>query len=330
MDDLKKRKRADSDSEQPTPQRHPRFWMPHGDIVVQVVHTQFRVNRDILAFQSPRSKAVPLVEMAGDTSQDWEVLLSVLYEPFQLTEPMALNKVAAMMRLGRKYEMDSMLQDAISRIRYDFPRKLEDWDEHTANKIEPNMDSASYLCQMLLLMYEFELWSSVPIATFWLIQEWPIVRVLLLRAPQFSNEDNHKEAVIENLEKTEAQVPSRLYASIAAGVERLSIHQKKALSWLATTDPIPANACITPMLCTDARILKYHNALWTPDSAWRFSVLSGWTNEWEGWEDYNVYFCPACNAAGSGRFDEVRKATWEALPRIFGFPAWDSLKDGTM
>jgi hypothetical protein len=69
--------------------------MRYGDVILQAESTQFRVNRDVLAEQSsvftdmfsvlqpanePTVEGCPIVHVS-DTAKDWELLLTVLYDP---------------------------------------------------------------------------------------------------------------------------------------------------------------------------------------------------------------------------------------------------------
>src|ERR1700761_655826 len=90
-----KRQRTDSDSESATPISRSKIWMPRGDIILQTQSTQFRINCDILAQQSPIFRDMfsipqpvneptidgcPIVHLS-DAAKDWELLLETLYNP---------------------------------------------------------------------------------------------------------------------------------------------------------------------------------------------------------------------------------------------------------
>ena len=95
-------KRKREDSEPPTvPLRSEKFWFDDGSIVLQVQSTQFRVHRSILASYSPvfddlfkvpqpeddKSDWVegcPIVCVSGDTTEDWDHVLSFIYKPSTL------------------------------------------------------------------------------------------------------------------------------------------------------------------------------------------------------------------------------------------------------
>ncbi|KAJ7443809.1 hypothetical protein FB451DRAFT_1295088 [Mycena latifolia] len=115
--------------------------MPYGDIILQAESTQFRVNPDKLAQQSsvfrdtppaPQPPKEPTVNgcsvvYVSDTAKDWESLLEVLYHPFRCESHRTFSAVAAMLRLGRKYEIHEAKEDALSCIRFEFPFDMQAW-----------------------------------------------------------------------------------------------------------------------------------------------------------------------------------------------------------
>ncbi|KAJ7634548.1 hypothetical protein FB45DRAFT_829824 [Roridomyces roridus] len=130
-----------------------RIWKPFGDIVLQVESTQFRVNRDSLADHStvfadmlsipqppsePAVEGCPVVILSGDSARDWEAFLGFLYDPFADQEALSLEVIAAMLRLGRKYEIAAAEANAVRRIHFEFPKDLDAWDKCSAHftKIE--------------------------------------------------------------------------------------------------------------------------------------------------------------------------------------------------
>lgn len=45
-----------------------------------------------------------------------------------MREPMTYSQLAAILRLGKKYEMDYIWNEGLRRLRTDFPTTLDDWD----------------------------------------------------------------------------------------------------------------------------------------------------------------------------------------------------------
>ncbi|KJA19710.1 hypothetical protein HYPSUDRAFT_189651, partial [Hypholoma sublateritium FD-334 SS-4] len=109
-----KRQREDLGSE-PVARHSEKFWFDDGSVVLQVESTQFRVHRSILAkyssvfddlFKVPQPEGdesgwvdgCPTVYMYGDTTEDWDSVLSFIYTPSLLSLKWPdVSKLASMM-----------------------------------------------------------------------------------------------------------------------------------------------------------------------------------------------------------------------------------------
>ncbi|KAJ7488599.1 hypothetical protein B0H11DRAFT_2191943 [Mycena galericulata] len=110
------------------------------DMILQTGPVQFYVDRVTLEEHSPIFRAMFLrAEAAGadftkvpvvridDDEQDMYLTLTALYDPPETTKSFRL--VSAMFRLGKKYEIDELYDDAYNRLEHDFPRTLVEYRE---------------------------------------------------------------------------------------------------------------------------------------------------------------------------------------------------------
>ncbi|KAF7351396.1 hypothetical protein MSAN_01571300 [Mycena sanguinolenta] len=149
----------------------------YGDIILQAESTQFRVNRDILAQQSsvfkdmfgvplpadePTVEGCPIVRVS-DTAKDWEHLLELLYyHPFKATPSRPFAVVAAMLRLGKKYDIPEARDDALARLQYEFPTHLDAYtraEYRGLTKIDPRK---GIHVDLLNLCYDCSVYSCIP------------------------------------------------------------------------------------------------------------------------------------------------------------------------
>jgi len=142
------------------------YWFNDGDIILQVEDTQFRVHSSMLArhsevFSGILSIPQPHESMDATTGKlpviflsdkvdDVEVLMSIFYDgircvfcPFlsiqfftllkcrayDLRNRLKFSQVSAMFRLGKKYCIDHLKNEAIARLRHDFPSDFDSWDK---------------------------------------------------------------------------------------------------------------------------------------------------------------------------------------------------------
>lgn len=119
-------------------------WFPDGNIDIVAEGTAFRVHRTVLSAQSevfrvmlsipqPATTAddgdFPVVEVT-DSADDMRHLLLVLYyrdESFRPQRKARFGVVSRLVRLAHKYEIQSVLDDAMGRIRVFYPSNLEDF-----------------------------------------------------------------------------------------------------------------------------------------------------------------------------------------------------------
>nr|GAT55447.1 predicted protein [Mycena chlorophos] len=150
----------------PEPLRSETVWMPYGDIVLQAELTQFRVNRDILALQSsvfrdmflvpqpadaPTVDGCPLVHLADDKANEWELLLDLLYDPYISETELTLSSIEVMLSLGRKYDMAKLWKHAVFCIRCDFPKDKSKFDMIQSNVDMPKNISNEAGSEVVLL-----------------------------------------------------------------------------------------------------------------------------------------------------------------------------------
>ncbi|KAH9932292.1 uncharacterized protein B0H18DRAFT_987449 [Fomitopsis serialis] len=140
----------DEDGQQPTEEkvstgiRDKEAWFPDGNIDIVAEGIAFRVHRTVLSAQSevfrvmlsiPQPAATgddgdfPVVKVT-DSADDMRHLLLVLYyrdESFRPQQKARFGVVSRLVRLAHKYEIQSVLDDAMGRIRVFYPSNLEDF-----------------------------------------------------------------------------------------------------------------------------------------------------------------------------------------------------------
>lgn len=146
---MSKRRRTDeptaeeNPAEPPPPTRSEEFWLYDGNIVLQAGNVQFKVHKGFLARHStifetilsmPHTDDEPTVEecpvlKVHDEPEDIKNMLTAIYDKDHDTlSPLPFRVVASLVRLGKKYEMDSILRMGIARLKKEFPVHLFPWN----------------------------------------------------------------------------------------------------------------------------------------------------------------------------------------------------------
>ncbi|KAJ7634557.1 hypothetical protein FB45DRAFT_1056570 [Roridomyces roridus] len=307
-----KRKRSETViDEGPTTRSH--IWMPHGDIILQAESTQFRVHRDILAKESdalrdmfsslPSTTDKMVVKMPGDSAKDWELFLGVLYEPFKDQEMRPFDEIAAMLRLGSKHGISAAEANAVQRIQYEYPDKLDAWIEATGRDFTKIEHHNGVELDVLALAHEFG-FSSFPIIAYNCLDIYSLDSIFL--------------GMIERPDGSRVTLPPHLESFLVAGFAQIMRFQHKSYSWLTDDKVIPCHSCKGPDNCAGARDKLHAFLAWnqSADAPGCFA-LDVWTEEW------SLDFCDGCAKAGKKAFDSTRTKAWEALPGFFGIRRLD-------
>ncbi|KAJ7734579.1 hypothetical protein DFH07DRAFT_928463 [Mycena maculata] len=296
------------------------IWMPYGDIILQVQGTQFRVNRDVLAkhsavfhdlFSVPQPPNEVTVEgchivQLSDSAEDWVLLLEFLYDPFDPKTTPEFDLLAAMLRLGKKYEISRAEEDSVSRIQYEFPSDFQAFNDLDADMTKIKYHRGIY-CDLLRLAYECGVYSSIPLLAF-----------CCLRTDKL-------ETIFKGVRRSDgssATLPDDLKLTMALALERIALFQHESLSWLRTASVIPHTACQSKARCTEqqhsmARVVEQ-------DHKGQFNLgytIDQWDDRWTG------MLCPVCDAAAEGVYELNRAKGWELLPGFFGLPQWEELRN---
>ncbi|TEB27383.1 hypothetical protein FA13DRAFT_933338 [Coprinellus micaceus] len=127
--------------------RSDRLWFSDGNVVLRAEGVQFKVYQAILAQRSPVLAAVfgaiqpgnenvvdgcPVVRLEDDSAEDVKHMLLALYgdpEYTNIRQAVPFSVIAAMVRMGKKYEIDYLRDEGLVRLKLEFPGKLDDFDK---------------------------------------------------------------------------------------------------------------------------------------------------------------------------------------------------------
>ncbi|KAJ6593479.1 hypothetical protein B0H19DRAFT_1090537, partial [Mycena capillaripes] len=125
----------------------------------------------------PSIDGCPIVEL-HDSALDVEHLLAALYNPtFLLQRSLPLPVVAALIRLGRKYDFRNLLDTAVERLTFENPSTLEEYDallmgggKYQTTRI---VHCPGVLYDMVTLARENNIFSALPCAYYRALRYYP-------------------------------------------------------------------------------------------------------------------------------------------------------------
>ncbi|KAL1691990.1 hypothetical protein GGG16DRAFT_124376 [Schizophyllum commune] len=299
--------------------RSEKIWFDDGNLVVQAEQTQFRVHKSVLAKHSlffrdlkdlpqpdtPEASVdgCPVVELQ-DEALAVSFMLFVIYDTAYAERYDQLEELLLALRMGHKYLVPALFNDAAERLRVYFPTTLEEWDSediaiwdraaeegfhstmlelYNVVKRVGHDRSLPVLCLSLLLIYELDsLAASV-------LDAEDRVMLLLARA------------------------------------KILGTQQTYSLRWMRSDWLNPQ--CQAPEECAKARCFARaeHLAQIQP-ALFSYYVLDGWGT----FSAYTPYLCPPCQEKSESVHNKGRRKFWEDLPSFFGLAPWNELKDFTI
>ncbi|KAJ7686529.1 hypothetical protein B0H17DRAFT_713989 [Mycena rosella] len=317
-----KRQRTES---APSITRSSSVWYEDGSVVLQVESTQFKVHWGVLAQHSsffhdmqglpqpldqPSVDGCAIVELL-DPVVDVEHLLKALYHSTPLfKEALEFPVVAALIRLGRKYDFRNLLDIAVECLTLENPATILEYDARIFhNRHTPNRQRITpypgLLFDMITLARENDIFTALPCAYYRAIttHDW---------ASLFDG--------VPRGDGTCAALPAIDQRAFILGRERI-LHAQCAngntFGWLRSW----ANrvGCSNPALCNAWRdqicdlFLTVPRLMAIPEP----TSIRSWT----------VRLCDPCAQHVERSVAAGRMRMWDALPALFDLPPWTELKN---
>ena len=330
----------------PGPVTRSEIWFEDGNVVLQAENMQFKVHRGMLARNSsifndmfsvpqppiPEEESVEgcVVIHLPDSAHDLEIVLRALIERGCVyrsaidvyvlrkthcsfapsREPVSIKIVAAFLRLGRKYDFETLRTDALHRIFYEVPVTLEDNDACMhGSQIEGHIDSGLFWIGIVNLAREQNIQSVLPLALY------ECCRVLF--------ENHGPSTIFEGI--TEADGSTALLSlndqmiCLSSYSALLAMQNTTTYVWLdAEQDYAP---CQAGPFCIDDRNSFLRNFFFSQAS---LQALDDWKSCWiNRSQDYRQ--CEICDLIAGQMHTAGRQHFWRRLPETFGLPGWQEL-----
>ncbi|KAJ7169113.1 hypothetical protein C8R43DRAFT_982299 [Mycena crocata] len=275
------------------------IWHKDGSVVLQVENTQFRVH------WGPNVDGCPVIDLP-DAMVDVEYLLKALYTPTYLAQQaLPLLAVAALIRLGRKYDFRDLLDSALERLTFENPSTLEEYDARLATNGSYSPTRIIYdngiFMDTLTLARENSILSVLPCAYYRATQRHYGAKLV-----NGTSRGDGTRSSLAPVDQCKCLVghTKLLKAQIQPGFPQAWIR-----SW-------PANEnCTNPTQCAkvrDASIRTYLDNL----SLLALSQLV-----------LGRSLCNSCAARIGAMGVDGRKKVWDELPSFFDLPPWGELKN---
>ncbi|CAA7266067.1 unnamed protein product [Cyclocybe aegerita] len=242
----------------------------------------------------------PVIQLSDD-EKDLEHVLGIFYDNlkgFDAENPISFPIVAAMIRLGHKYQLDYLRDMAVNILKSEYPSTLELWDEGF-DRISRTCDD-SY-ADIVSLASEFSLNTIRPCVYLMYVTKTSLSAVM--SDPLLSREE--VACCVLGRDKLVAWINSTYkskHFTMAGRRQDCQNHEK----------------------CSPSRRMIFETFnLWEVEDG-NITVFPTWNRP----KSHTT--CKACYRDLQTCYDEVRMSAWKMLPSFFGLPDWEDLKDFDM
>ncbi|KAJ7682914.1 hypothetical protein B0H17DRAFT_1138140 [Mycena rosella] len=297
------------------------IWHDDGSVVLQAEGIQFRVHWTLLSLNSaffrdmrglPQPPDQPAIEGCSvielpDSSTDLHHLLNALYDPLLFSsESLPFPFIAAIVRLGRKYEFKKLLAAAVERLAYENPPTLEAHDRVAPKGVGPYVTTR-------INHYDGILFDTVSLA-----QENNLHSILACaysRAVLYRPESILDGIKIHTASPVVTLSPLNQRICLLGRMRILQAQWKQPYpwDWLSSDDSVMGCTNISGCNATKKQILR--ESLMTGKL---MVLILCFTDR---------RLCPACEPRYVEEMAKGRKVLWDRVPSFFDLPPWSELKN---
>ncbi|KAF6749424.1 hypothetical protein DFP72DRAFT_1014314 [Ephemerocybe angulata] len=314
------------------PKQSQDVWFSDGNIVLQAQNVQFKVHKSVLAkhssvfadlFEMPHTNGdeetadgCPIVQL-HDSADDIKHMTLTLYGDKaynNVSGGLPMPVVAAMVRMGRKYDIEHIKLEGLSRLNKFLPESLDDWDRTEAalapweDAVFPShtitLDSESdqaildIAAEAMKLAYECQIETILPACYFIVCRDYSMY---MPNSPEIS-----AGAAIRGLEGRRQLSRTRCHL---------------VYGWIEAVGEY--SDCLHPAEClTSGRLLM--SRIWRCPSL--LDIFDQWAKVATKYDDLVQTLCSNCASQAEISHNAGRIMLWENLPEFFGLGSWDYLR----
>ncbi|KAJ6466861.1 hypothetical protein C8R45DRAFT_1020346 [Mycena sanguinolenta] len=251
----------------------------------------------------PKIEGCPVIEL-HDSLEDVKHLLDALYNPHIFNkQALPFPLIAAMVRMGRKYDFKNLLEAAMQRLTQEHPTTLESFGDIRADipRYTPHaiVEQPGLMFDMLTLARENNLFALLPCAYF---------RIVFF---------HNQMEIFDGIPSKKDCPPVTLFIQDQR-VCILAIQKISRAQWDHDGFARWMGSATLSLNCTDENVcavLKPRIFSKLARLRVSFAPISG------------KWLCDSCMCQHREVMAETRKKMWEDLPSYFDLPPWDELKN---
>ncbi|CAA7266008.1 unnamed protein product [Cyclocybe aegerita] len=266
--------------------------------------SQSPIFRDMFSIPQPPAADDTMVEGCivvhlQDTMKDIQNLLELLYDTWSVHKfhkPLHVSMLRTMLRMSRKYGFKHLRQEAINRLRMEFPSTLREFGESLGEYrfIDGEVDEIEF--SVMLLAREQGIKSILPAI---------YVYVCVNR---------HSEDLEKYFVENRHILPVDLPISLLLGRDRITrAVATTTFRWL-NKGTVPCKECTIPAVCAATARMISMQLLEMPTA----NLVQRAVFPWDRQRLEGAPLCAKCVATAKEVFENGRKVVWERIPDYFG------------
>ncbi|KAF9033641.1 hypothetical protein BJ165DRAFT_1357117 [Panaeolus papilionaceus] len=309
-------------------------WFEDGTVILQASLTLFQVHASILSLSSPvfldllnshqiteksqglQTPEKPQTLILQDHPSDLAHLLRAIYEhpnsgdPTGTPEPMPVPVLSALLRLGNKYKMADLRDNALARIRADYPASLDKPNnvDLSQRRLQSHIVEKTTLpFEIAMLAKDARVSSSLPYCLYTVIVNFTLEEIF----DGVTDEDGRKMTL-----------PFQTQRNCVVGKEKLLAEMAVVQGWLLD-NPVHV-ACLQPTSCTATFRSMSERVFKVPQQP--SAAFTPWEEMFPDISTGFLVLCNYCKGKAKQLYNEGRLELWDALPQILGLQTWEDLK----
>ncbi|KAF7972123.1 hypothetical protein HWV62_18842 [Athelia sp. TMB] len=298
-----------------------RPWFEDGNIVLETEGKQFKVYKGILAANSPIFKDLfalaqpsgneevdgcPLVQLS-DSALDLGWVLEALHDSERRKntsgKSMTYSVLIAFLRLGRKYEIQHIRDQALEKLELEFPTTWRGYlariTAHRESTTATGYIAPREILAMVDILRENDLAGFLPAALYRCFIDDQKGRVSIFQESLVGPAQPRPILRVEDIKAC-----SRAYKKL------IRLQAAECFAWLRSQDRYCyySASCYREKSLIEGKIF-FPVPLCVPLGEWDATWVSS--------------LCSVCAASGQAAFLKGSKEIWEQLPALFGLPNWE-------
>jgi len=304
---------------EPEPKRVIDLWFEDGNVVIQAEDYQFCLFKSFLTKRSPIFKdtfSIPQPEDAEringcpvlrihDSATDAAHFFKAIFDSETFLPPPApttFEKVAAILRLSTKYEVENLRKRALDHLSSGYPTSLAQWREYG------------------LPLATFPVLPSDALATINLAREvdcpWVLPTAFYDYCKFTGPAEIFRGTAQEGVLLTLCDADKQLCLEAREAQREASKDLENFLTALLPDNCTGSSGCLGSRLVW----MRYLNKQ-RQDGFWLDP-----TESWEHWTLFEEHVCEPCLRACQKKYEDAREAVWLSIPTMFNLPGWTELE----